>query len=103
MNDQSPAFVGPTRAEHAAGMAAYQQEGVRLVREIGNRGPARFDADGRLDPDILAAFRKHGFYIFEGVLKREELEDLEHDVALLAAAVVLDHGELFRDLGGCLY
>ena len=36
-----------TRAKHAQDMAAYGQEGLRRAREIGNRGPVRFDADGR--------------------------------------------------------
>ena len=45
-----------TRAEHAAGMRAYQQAGVNREREIGNRGPMRFGPDGRLAPDIVAAY-----------------------------------------------
>ena len=50
-----------TRATHAQGMAAYQREGLRRAREIGNFGPVRLDAHGRLHSDILAAYWKHGF------------------------------------------
>lgn len=68
-----------TRAKHAAGMAAYQQEGLRLAQAIGNKGPVRFDANGRLHPDILAAYWKHGYYIFEGVVSADEVEALRRD------------------------
>ena len=68
-----------TRAEHAAGMRAYQQAGVNREREIGNRGPMRFGPDGRLAPDIVAAYWKHGYYIFEGVIAPEEVEALRRD------------------------
>ena len=76
-----PTTAELTRAKHAQGMAAYSQEGLRIAREIGNRGPARFDAAGRLHPDILAAYWKHGFYIFEGVVGREEIDELRRDAA----------------------
>lgn len=69
----------PTLAKHAEGMAAYRQEGMRRAAEIGNRGPVRFDADGRLHPDILAAYWKHGFYIFEGVVGAEEIAELRRE------------------------
>ncbi len=73
----------PTRAKHAEGMVAYQRKGVRLAQEIGNRGPVRFDAQGRLHPDILAAYWKHGFYIFEGVIDQAEIEALRHDAGVM--------------------
>ena len=68
-----------TQAEHAAGMAAYQKEGVRLAAEIGNRGPLRLTEDGKLHPDIVAAYWKHGYYIFEGVIDAAEVEELRAD------------------------
>ena len=72
-----------TRARHAQGMAAYCREGLQRAREIGNRGPVRFDASGRLHPDILAAYWKHGFYIFEGVIGAEEIEELRRDAGMM--------------------
>ncbi|HKM61349.1 MAG TPA: phytanoyl-CoA dioxygenase family protein [Acidisphaera sp.] len=63
-----------------AAMQAYLQAGERRVRSLGNRGPIRFTADGRLHPDILDAYWRCGFYVFEGVVGAEELADIETDV-----------------------
>ena len=70
-----------TRAAHAAAMADYLRDGERRAREIGNRGPARFDADGRLHPEILDAYWEHGFYVFEGVLGPQEVAELRAGAA----------------------
>ena len=69
----------PTRAEHAAGMAAYQEEGLRLAAEIGNRGRIRLTDNGRLHPDILAAYWRQGLYVFEGLIDGDELAELRRD------------------------
>ncbi len=82
MNDAATTIAPPkplTQAAHAAGMAAYQREGVRLAAEIGNRGPLRLGGDGKLHPDIVAAYRKHGYYIFEGVIDPNEIDALRAD------------------------
>jgi ectoine hydroxylase-related dioxygenase (phytanoyl-CoA dioxygenase family) len=79
MNTVVDAHQALTRAKHAEGMAAYQKEGLRRAQEIGNKGPARFDANGRLHPDILAAYWQHGYYIFEGVVDQAEVEVLRRD------------------------
>jgi ectoine hydroxylase-related dioxygenase (phytanoyl-CoA dioxygenase family) len=68
-----------TRAKHAQDIAAYGREGLRRARDIGSRGPVRFDADGRLHPDILADYWKNGFYVFEGVVGPDEIEELRRD------------------------
>ena len=47
---------------------------------LGNRGPIRLDAGGALHPDILAAFSRCGFYVFEDVLGADELADVEADL-----------------------
>jgi hypothetical protein len=69
-------------AEEAA-MVRYRQDGERRARALGNRGPIRFDDHGRLDHTILDAYERVGFYIFEGVLHQDELDDIERDVAEL--------------------
>jgi hypothetical protein len=61
-------------------MQAYLREGERRAYALGNRGPIRFTADGRVHPDILDAYWRCGFYVFEGVLRPEELEDIERDL-----------------------
>ncbi|TWT15809.1 phytanoyl-CoA dioxygenase family protein [Reyranella sp. CPCC 100927] len=63
-----------------AAMQAYLKEGERRAGMLGNRGPIRFATDGRLHPDILDAYWRCGFYIFEGVLQSAELTDIEADL-----------------------
>ncbi|MEM7750752.1 MAG: phytanoyl-CoA dioxygenase, partial [Pseudomonadota bacterium] len=84
MNDvtaQTATASAPTRAEHQTRMAIYAKEGEARAEAIGNRGPIRFDDDGRLHPDIVDAYWKHGFYIFEGIVAPVELEELRQDAA----------------------
>ncbi|MDF1733723.1 MAG: phytanoyl-CoA dioxygenase family protein [Minwuia sp.] len=69
-----------TAEEHASGMAAYFAAGERRALELGNRGPIRLDGSGKLHPDILAAYREHGFYVFQGAIGGEELADLRADI-----------------------
>jgi len=68
-----------------AAMVRYRADGERRAAALGNRGPIRFDPNGELDPAILAAYARCGFYVFEGVVSREELDDIERDVAELLA------------------
>jgi hypothetical protein len=63
-----------------AAMQAYLSDGERRAASLGNRGPIRFAAAGALHPDILDAYWRCGFYVFEGVLKADELADIERDV-----------------------
>ena len=79
MNDVAAVKTSLSRAEHAAGMKVYQDAGVKLEQEIGNRGPMRFGPDGKLTPDILDAYWKHGYYIFEGVIGADEIAELRRD------------------------
>jgi len=76
MNDQASAS---TRAEHQARMADYLKAGEERARALGNKGPVRFDNNGKLHPDIIDAYWKHGFYIFEGVVEPAEIEALRAD------------------------
>ncbi len=64
-----------------AAMKRYREDGERRAAALGNRGPIRFDAHGKLDPAIVEAYSRCGFYIFEGVLRQDELDDIERDVA----------------------
>jgi hypothetical protein len=61
-------------------MRAYLHEGEQRAFALGNRGPIRFTADGKLRPEILDAYWRCGFYVFEGVLRPEELADIEADL-----------------------
>ncbi len=72
-----------------AAMEQYRKNGEERALRLGNRGPLRFDREGQLDPAILNAYSRCGFYVFEGLLGKEELEDIERDVAeILARAPV---------------
>ncbi|MGF1598870.1 MAG: phytanoyl-CoA dioxygenase family protein [Acidimicrobiales bacterium] len=55
----------------------FLEEGRARAEELGNRGPIRFDDEGRLAPDVLDAYRRNGFYVFTGVLSGEEVAELE--------------------------
>ncbi len=63
-----------------AAMQAYLREGEKRAFALGNRGPIRFTATGELHPDIVEAYWRCGFYVFEGVLRPEELADIEGDL-----------------------
>jgi hypothetical protein len=65
-------------AEQAA-MEAYLRAGEARAFTLGNRGPVRYGADGKIHPDILEAYWRTGFYVFEGVYKPDELKEIEAD------------------------
>ena len=78
-------------------MAQYRKHGEERALRLGNRGALRFDRGGQLDPEILDAYSRCGFYVFEGLLGKEELEDIERDVAeILARAPVNKEAKVDR-------
>jgi len=77
----------PSAAEHAAALADYLVAGQRRAHALNNRGPLITDANGELTSDIVEAYWRHGFYVFEGQVKEPELVELRAEVdAMLAAA-----------------
>lgn len=68
---------GPNQAQ----MERYRAAGIERALALGNRGPIRFDASGSLHPSIAEAYSRCGFYVFEAVLERDELADIERDLA----------------------
>ncbi len=71
---------GATYGSEEAAMQAYLRDGERRAFALGNRGPIRFNAKGELDPAIVEAYWRCGFYVFEDVLKPDELADIERDL-----------------------
>ena len=67
-------------SHHRVAMVDYMQEGRARAFALGNRGPIRYGAGGSIHDDILDAYWRHGFYVFEGVIGASELEDLRNDV-----------------------
>ena len=54
---------------------------------LGNRGPIRFDADGRVAKEITDAYWEHGFYVLEDAVPEAELFEIRSEFeALLANA-----------------
>src|SRR6476620_1922906 len=75
-----------------AAMQAYLREGEARAMALGNRGPIRFGADGRIHPEILEAYWRCGFYVFEGVLRPDELADIEADIQDILARLPSERG-----------
>jgi len=71
----------PDYGPEEAAMQAYLRAGEARAAGLGNRGPLRFAPDGSLAPEILEAYWRCGFYVFEGVLAAEELADIGADIA----------------------
>ena len=63
----------------------YLAAGESRARQLDNRGPIRFNADGSLHQDITSAYWEHGFYVFEQVLDDSELQDIEADIDFIKA------------------
>lgn len=61
----------------------YLTQGQARALALPNRGPLRFNSDGNIHPDILAAYAEYGFYIFENAISAEELLDLQSDIEAL--------------------
>jgi hypothetical protein len=55
----------------------YVGAGVKRATELGNRGPLKLGDGNKLAPDILNAFRKTGFYVFEGLIQAGEIGYLQ--------------------------
>ena len=68
--------VQPTAQDHRKVMEEYGRAAEARAYALGNRGPIRFTADGKLDPAILDSYWKHGFYVLQGVVGPEELTEL---------------------------
>ena len=87
--------TGPIAADYGpqeAAMQAYCQDGEARAYALGNRGPIRFTDDGKLHPDILDAYWRCGFYVFEGVLGPEELADIEADFLAIRERLPTERG-----------
>ena len=84
--------------DDAEAMRQYLLEGEQRALQLDNRGPIRFDEDGKLAGDIVDAYSRYGFYIFEKVLKDDELQDIEADLDALRATFPSEPGSaLTRD------
>lgn len=73
-------------------MQAYLLAGEKKALALDNRGPIRYTDDGKVHPDILDAYWKYGFYVFEGAMRPEELVDIEADVKTIMERLPTSQG-----------
>lgn len=73
-------------------MPAYLEAGASRARALGNRGPLRFDDEGRLASDIVEAYERVGFYVFTDVIDPSELAELDGGLAELLARAPAGEG-----------
>ncbi|MBT6350505.1 MAG: phytanoyl-CoA dioxygenase [Halieaceae bacterium] len=66
--------------DQADAMRAYLLEGQERSLALPNRGPLVFTDTGELAENIRTAYSEFGFYILEGVLGEEELDDIKADL-----------------------
>jgi len=85
--------------EDADAMREYLLRGEATALAMDNRGPIRFDENGRLAEDIRAAYSRYGFYVFEGVLSEGELADIHEDMAALRATFPAKAGDALAPNG----
>ena len=75
--------------DHERAMSEYGRRAEARAYALGNRGPIRVGADGKLLPEILESYWAHGFYVFQGVVGPEERRELRADIdAVLSRAPV---------------
>ncbi|HEY2871571.1 MAG TPA: hypothetical protein VGJ56_06615, partial [Reyranella sp.] len=76
-------------ADHERAMSEYGRRAEARAYALGNRGPIRVGADGKLLPEILESYWTNGFYVFQGVVGADELAELRADIdAVLSRAPV---------------
>ena len=78
--------------DQSGAMRQYLIDGERNALAMNNRGPIRFDTDGKLAQDILDAYSQYGFYIFEEVLGEDELGDITADLEAMQARFPAEPG-----------
>ena len=79
-------------SEYTSTQTDYVNEGVQRAQELGNRGPVRFDAAGNLHPDILEAYWRTGFYVFENLVDQTEIQLLRNEIDDLLQRAPIDNG-----------
>src|ERR1044072_6560786 len=72
----TPALSAPSAIERGRAMRDYGRRAEARAHGLGNRGPIRTGADGKLLPEILDSYWTHGFYVFQAVVCPQELAEL---------------------------
>ncbi len=72
-------------------MTEYVADGIRRADSLGNRGPLTLGTDGKLTPDILEAYQRTGFYVFEQVIDEQEIALLRDEIDGLLDRAPIDN------------
>lgn len=88
-----------TAQDHARGMEEYVRTGTDRALQLGNRGPIQFDSNGKLAQEILDAYWEHGFYVFTGLIEKDEIELLRRDFNRLIEGAPADEDSDVDALG----
>jgi len=81
-----------TADEYSEEIGPYIQDGIERAARLGNRGPIKFGADGKLAPGIIEAYRRTGFYVFEGLILADEIALLQNEMQSLLERAPVDNG-----------
>ncbi len=71
---------------------AYVDAGIERASRLGNRGPVRFEQDGTLAKDIVDAYSRTGFYVFENLVDADEVSLLQKEAVMLLDRAPVDNG-----------
>ena len=93
------AATGTDYGTEEAAMQAYLRDGEERAFALGNRGPVRYTDEGQIHPEILEAYWRCGFYIFEGVIDSDELQDIEADLHDILDRLPAEKGSLVDTKG----
>ncbi|MDC0068815.1 phytanoyl-CoA dioxygenase family protein [Gammaproteobacteria bacterium] len=80
-----------TATQHRENLTPYIEAGIDRAAKLGNRGPVTFGNDGKLTADIVDAFRRTGFYVFEGLIDKDEIALLQADMQSLLERAPVDN------------
>jgi len=72
----------------------FVREGSGRALALGNRGPLKFDQYGGLNEEIIDAYWRTGFYVFENVIDPTEIKLLQTEIESLLARAPVDNGAL---------
>lgn len=76
--------------ENANEMREYLLNGEKNALAMNNRGPIEFDEYGDLAQNIKSQYQEYGFYIFENVIDKKELAEIEIELAQLKKTFPLE-------------
>ena len=86
-------------SQHQEELRPYVEAGIKRAEKLGNRGPVQFGSDGKLTEDILEAFWRTGFYVFENLVDADEIRLLQSDMQSLLDRAPVDNRATTDRLG----